>query len=151
MKDEVIVAGIGNAFRGDDGVGPAVAELVARSTGARDVGPISEPLDLLGRWNAASLAVLIDATRSGTDPGTIRVVGAAGAGDSPATSTHAFGLRRALALAAALGDEPWRAVIVGIEGDDFSDGNHLSAPVAAAVPRAAAMIEELISSLEVTN
>ena len=46
MTTRVVVAGIGNAFRRDDGAGPAVARVVAASTGAVDIGPIGEPLDL---------------------------------------------------------------------------------------------------------
>jgi hydrogenase maturation protease len=145
MSDVVVVAGIGNAFRGDDGVGPAVAALVAENSGAVDIGPISEPLDLLGRFDGASLAVLVDATRSGSAPGTLSVVEWNHAEDSPATSTHALGLRRVCQLAAALGDAPQHIVVVGVEGEDFSDGDRLSAPVASAVPRAAVRIDEVIS------
>jgi hypothetical protein len=36
-------------------------------------------------------------------------------------------------------------VVVGIEGEDFSDGDHLSAPVANAVRRAASRAGELIA------
>jgi hydrogenase maturation protease len=145
VKGEVVVAGIGNAFRGDDGVGPAVAALVAEHSGARDIGPISEPLDLLGRFSGASLAVLVDATRSGAEPGSIRVVELDDVEDSPASSTHALGLRRVCRLAAALGEAPERVVVVGIEGEDFSDGDHLSAPVADAIRRAASRAGELIA------
>lgn len=141
----VVVAGIGNAFRGDDGVGPAVAALCAKNSGVVDIGPISEPLDLLGRFGGASLAVLIDATRSGRAPGTIRVVEWNEVDDSPATSTHALGLRRVCQIAAALGEAPQRVIVVGIEGEDFSDGDRLSAPVANAVPRAALRISGIIS------
>lgn len=148
MSRPVVVAGIGNAFRGDDGVGPAVAALVAENSDAVDIGPISEPLDLLGRFRNASLAVLIDATRSGSTPGTIRLVDWGEVDASPATSTHALGLRRVCELASALGEAPRRIVVVGVEGENFSDGNRLSAPVADAIPRAARQIGEVIAEWE---
>ncbi len=146
MNGEVVVAGIGNAFRGDDGVGPAVAALVAEHSGARDIGPISEPLDLLGRFSGASLAVLVDATRSGAEPGSIRVIELDEVEDFPASSTHALGLRRVCQLASALGEAPGRVIVVGVEGEDFSDGEHLSAPVANAVRRAASKVGGVIAA-----
>ncbi|MGB9111175.1 MAG: hydrogenase maturation protease [Acidimicrobiales bacterium] len=141
----VVVAGIGNAYRGDDGVGPAVAAVVEQQSCAIDIGPISEPLDLIGRFDDAALAVLIDATRSGSAPGTIRAVEWHEVDQSSAISTHALGLRRVCELASALGEAPRRTVIVGIEGEDFTDGNRLSGAVANAVPRAARQIVGLIS------
>ena len=146
MNGEVVVAGIGNAFRGDDGVGPAVAALVAEHSGAHDIGPISEPLDLLGRFSGASLAVLVDATRSGAEPGSIRVIELDEVEDFPASSTHALGLRRVCQLASALGEAPGRVIVVGVEGEDFSDGEHLSAPVANAVRRAASKVGGVIAA-----
>ncbi len=143
--NRVVVAGIGNAYRGDDGVGPAVAQLVAQQSGAIDIGPISEPLDLLGRFDGASLAVLVDATRSGSSPGTIRAVEWHEVDESSAISSHAIGLRRVCELAAALGEAPRRIVVVGIEGEDFDDGDRLSDVVANAVPLAARQIVGVIS------
>jgi hydrogenase maturation protease len=145
VNGTIVVAGIGNRYRGDDGVGPAVAALVAENSGAIDIGPISEPLELLGRFGDASLAVLVDATRSGSSPGTIRLVDVDEVDDSAPTSTHALGLRRVCRLASALGVAARRVVVVGIEGEDFSDGDHLSAPVAAAVPLAALQVCALIA------
>jgi len=65
----------------------------------RDVGPLEEPLDLLGRFDGADLAIVIDAVRSGAPIGTVRVLDldvAYSDGDSlgePAvTSTHGIGL-----------------------------------------------------------
>jgi len=76
-----VVVGLGNAYRGDDGVGPAVAALVARTltrsdgtgTSAADgltvdvLAGLPDPMDLLGRWDDAELAVVVDAARA--EPG----------------------------------------------------------------------------------
>ncbi|MGD0742698.1 MAG: hydrogenase maturation protease [Acidimicrobiales bacterium] len=146
MTATVVVAGIGNDFRHDDGAGPAVARLVAASTRAVDIGPIGEPLDLLGRWEAASLAVLVDATRSGAPAGTVRLVDLAGSERAPSPSTHAIGLDRVVRLAQVLERAPDRVVVVGIEGEDFSDGTGLSPAVEDAIPRAARAIADLIAA-----
>ncbi len=95
-RPRIVVAGLGNEYRHDDGAGPRVAAAVAaRAPAVVDIGPVAEPLDLLGRWDAADLAVVIDAIRSGAVPGTVRVVDltATSGEDDRATSTHGIGLR----------------------------------------------------------
>ena len=62
----VVVASLGNEYRRDDGAGQVVAAgLVDRAPGVVNVGPRVDPLDLLGCWDDADLAIVIDATRSG--------------------------------------------------------------------------------------
>jgi hydrogenase maturation protease len=151
-RPRVVVAGLGNEYRRDDGAGPRVAcAVAARAPGVVDVGPVAEPLDLLGRWDAADLAIVIDAIRSGVLPGTVRVVDltAVSGGDDSATSTHGIGLRGVLRLAQAVGDAPRQVVVVGIEGDEFGQGTGLSPAVEAAVESAVRTVQDLIR--EVTS
>lgn len=149
----IVVAGIGSEHRRDDGAGPRVAALASEEAGVTDLGPLGDPLDLLGQWDGAALAVVVDAVRSGAAPGTVRLVElAAAAPQGPArpaapaaaTSTHGIGLDGVLRLAAELGRAPRRVVVVGIEGEDFGRGVGFSPAVAAAVPRAVAMVRALV-------
>jgi len=149
----VVVAGMGSAYRRDDGAGPAVADEVARLvSGVTHLGPLADPLDLLGLWDGAELAVVVDAVRSGAEPGTVRVIdldragAGAGAGPGP-TSTHGISVAGALRLARAVGNAPRRVVVVGVEGDDFSQGLGLTPAVGRAVPGAARAVAELIGGL----
>ena len=71
---EVLVAGLGNEYRSDDGAGPAVAAYVSERMSKVVSKVISEPLDLIGAWDDADLAVVVDATRSGSPPGTVQLV-----------------------------------------------------------------------------
>ncbi len=152
----VVVVGMGSEYRRDDGAGPAVADRVAElRDGVVNIGPIADPLDLLGLWDGAELAVVIDAVHSGAEPGTVRLieVGAAPKGESggdPAgtTSTHGIGLAGVLRLARAVGSAPKRVVVVGIEGDDFGQGTGLSPAVDRALPHAARHVMELIEEVE---
>jgi hydrogenase maturation protease len=147
---------MGSEYRRDDGAGPAVADRVAElRDGVVNIGPIADPLDLLGLWDGAELAVVIDAVHSGAEPGTVRLieVGAAPkgeSGDDPAgtTSTHGIGLAGVLRLARAVGSAPKRVVVVGIEGDDFGQGTGLSPAVDRALPHAARHVMELIEEVE---
>lgn len=137
-----VVIGVGNPWRGDDGVGIAVVRAVAAALGPGD-GPVEvreldgEPARLLEVWRDRPLAVVVDAVRTGAPPGTVLpavpdVHGPAAGG------SHALGLADALRLGGALGRLPDRLEVVGVEGARFDPGDELdlSAPVAAAVPEA---------------
>lgn len=153
--EAVVVLGIGNEHRHDDGAGIAVARRAARAAGLTgEVEPLGEPLDLLGRWDGAALAVVVDATRSGAEPGTIHLIELTGPGKPAtaperrrgggATSTHGLGVADVLALARALETAPRRVVLVGIEGADFSHGQGCGPQVAEALEGAAAVVAALV-------
>ena len=154
----IVVAGFGSEYRLDDGVGPFVAALVAqRCPMAFGVGPLSDPLDLLGQWNGARMAIVVDATRSGAQPGTVEVydvsprldegLDLATDGDRRVTSTHGIGLEGVFRLATVIDQAPQRLVLVGIEGECFGDGVGLSPAVKAAVPAAVQRVVDLIAEV----
>jgi hydrogenase maturation protease len=148
----IVVAGIGSEYRRDDGAGLAVAAQVAELVGGvTDLGAIADPLDLLGLWDGADLAVVVDAVRSGAEPGTVRLVeldtasGPEPLGEaSRTTSTHGIGLTDVFRLAQAVGTAPGRVVVVGIEGSEFGQGTGLSRAVARSVPHATRQVADLI-------
>jgi hydrogenase maturation protease len=154
----VVLAGIGSPYRRDDAVGQLVVERVASlDIGVADIGPISEPLDLLGLWDGADLAVIVDAVRSGRPPGTVthlelepadRAATPGEAAEEQVASTHGIGLAGVVRLAQAVGNAPRRVVLVGIEGQDFGQGIGLSPAVAEALPEA---VSRVLHLLEVTR
>lgn len=150
MTARVLVAAIGNEWRCDDGAGPAVARLVRATRGEDErvvvVGSLADELDLLGVWDDADVAVVVDATRSGAPAGTISRVELEKDGPPEAApSTHGLGLPGVLSIAEAVGQAPRRVVVVGIEGARFEQGGGLSDAVARAVPTAAGIVEEVIA------
>jgi hydrogenase maturation protease len=153
---DIVVAGLGNVYRGDDAIGPMVAGLLAMTSCAvRDVGPLAEPLDLLGRFDGADLAIVIDAVRSGAPSGSVHVLDVDLAspsdgelGQAGVTSTHGIGLVGVLRLATAVGRAPRRMVLVAVEGTDFELGATMSDEVRAAVPRALQAVTTLIERNE---
>ncbi|MGC8627135.1 MAG: hydrogenase maturation protease [Acidimicrobiales bacterium] len=147
---QVVVAGIGNTLRRDDGAGPVVAERVAATLPNLAPCPVSsaialrEPLDLLGWWDGADLAIVVDAASSGAAPGTVTLTWAEEldvAGQPP--STHGLSVLEVYRLAASLGDAPERLALVGIEGGDFSHGEGFSEPVGAALDRALELVLDI--------
>lgn len=144
---ELLILGIGNPMRGDDGAGPFVAERLA-AAGLPARVHHGDGTGILDAMAEAGHLVLVDATRSGAAPGT-RIRLDAAAAPVPADffhySTHRFGLAEAIETARALGLLPPRLTVHGIEGADFAAGTALSAPVAAS---AEALISALLQSLD---
>jgi hydrogenase maturation protease len=163
VTTRVLVAGLGTESRRDDGAGPLVALEVAERTVAlgqrrgATVVPLDEPIGLMGRWDGAELAVIVDATHSDSPPGTIKVMELAGDIGSTVTdrltasrtmSTHGLGVADVLHLARTLERAPRRVVVVGIEGKDFAAGFGLSPAVRKALPQAVAAVLELVSEAQ---
>ena len=149
----VVLAGLGSEYRRDDGAGPAAVSMVMRQcTGVTVVGPLDDPLDLLGLWDGAALAVVVDAVSSGSPPGTVQVVEldptaprpVRERGASGMNSTHGIGLAGVYRLARAIERAPSRVVVVGIEGSDFGQGIGLSQGVEEGVAHAARHVVEMI-------
>lgn len=140
-KAGVLILGIGNAMRGDDGVGPFVAARLAEA-GLPARTHEGDGTGVIDAMSEAPHLILIDATASGAAPGHRSTLD--GLQPVPAEffhySTHRFGVAEAVETARALGLLPARLTIHGIEGADFSAGERLSAQVAEA---AGALISEL--------
>jgi hydrogenase maturation protease len=147
VTGSVVVIGVGNEFRRDDGVGPRVLglldDLPGEVPGLRLAGCDGEPARLIGIWEGADLAVVVDAVR-GDRPGRIHELDLRTAGRyRPSPSSHALGLEAAIELAAALDRLPARLAIVAVEADDFRIGTGLSPLVTAALPAVAARVARL--------
>jgi hydrogenase maturation protease len=134
----VVVIGVGNEFRRDDGAGPAVvARLRDRvPPGVELVLTDGEPTRLVEAWTGAALAVVIDAVRAQPPhPGRVHrfVLDRPGAGPTRAASSHGFGLDDAVRLALVLDRMPGRLVVHAIEAADLTQGPGLTPLVAAAI------------------
>jgi len=146
----VCVVGVGNALRGDDAVGLEVARLLDGTLplGVRLVECEGEPVSLLSSWEDCDTAIVVDATESGQEPGTVRRL-AAHDGPLPPelqrASTHLLGVAEAVELARALGRLPGRTIVYGIEGGTFDTGAPLSEAVQAAAAEVAASIRRELS------
>jgi hydrogenase maturation protease len=144
---DTVVIGVGNPFRGDDGVGHRVVDgLVDRLGPVRLCWSDGEPSRLIETWAGADLAVVVDAVVTGAAPGAVLTV-EAGVDELPtrsATSSHASGIGEAWALGRALGSLPRRLVIVGVEAAEVADSTELSDAVAAALPAATSAVLDAI-------
>jgi len=138
---------LGSPFRGDDAVGPAVAERL-RGAGAAVLDCADEPTRLLGLWDGLDTIVVVDALSSGAAPGTLHRIDAEEGPlprDLRLASTHAMGIADALELGRALGQAPRRVVVLGVEGASFGMGEKMTAAVASALD---GLVECVLRELE---
>jgi hydrogenase maturation protease len=143
MTREIVVVGIGNSYRSDDGVGIVVAAAVndLALPGVHVVTGVVEPMSLLEAWSGARLAVVIDAAvATPSMPGRVRrctlgdaVTAAEG------LSSHGVDICHTHALGQALGRVPDALVVFTIEVTDTGHGIGLTPQVAAAVPEVVGM------------
>jgi hydrogenase maturation protease len=144
-RDPVVVIGVGNEFRHDDGIGPAVVDRLRGLVppGVDLVTSDGEPTRLIEAWTGAALAVVVDAVRaSPTQPGRGHrfVLDRPGHRLAQPGSSHGFGLDDAIALALALDRMPGRLIVHAIEAADLTQGTGLTPAVAAAVGTVATAI-----------
>ncbi len=156
---KTLVVGLGNPILGDDGAGWKVAEEVAQrlpksaqtsevSVDCASLGVLSLMEHLIGYERA----IVIDAIGTGQKP-----IGAVyqfqldelyDPTSGHTTAAHDVSLMTAIQIGRSLGAAlPARIDVVAIESPyvyDFSE--HLTPPVAAAVPRAAQLVIDLLSS-----
>ncbi|MFD5467218.1 hydrogenase maturation protease [Kitasatospora sp. NPDC127059] len=153
----IVVIGVGNEYRHDDGAAVAVLAELAADGPAVDRLTLcdGESTRLMELWEGADLAIVVDAVHSHPgEPGRIHRVTVDAdhlladplAEDEAAAGTHGLGLGHAVALAAALGKLPRELLIVAVEGADFSIGEGLSPAVADAVPRLAAEVRRAVEA-----
>ena len=161
-RRRVVVIGIGNEFRRDDGAGPEVLarlreqvhtvgpDMVRPGTVRGDTVQLlssdGEPASLIEAWTGAALAVVVDAVLADPPvPGRLhRLVLDRMTTEVRPVSSHGLGLGEAIGLARALGRMPDRLIIHAVEAADVGHGVGFTPAVAAAVaPLTAAVLRDL--------
>ncbi len=140
----MLVVGVGNDLRGDDGIGPAVARRVrGERDGARVAVLLGDAADLVELMRGEERVVIIDAVACAGEVGRIHRVDASGGWEGPRqqdASTHALGVAEAIELARTLRCLPQRVIVLGIEGTRFGIGEEPSPEVRAVEDLAVAAV-----------
>jgi hydrogenase maturation protease len=132
------IIGLGNELRGDDAVGLLAARRLRQALGNRAEVIEAEMagVDLIELMKGARVVILIDAARSGQNPGIIHRLDASDSSIGVRVfphSTHALGISDVLELARAMGVLPARVIVYGIEAGNTEAGQALSSSVAKAL------------------
>jgi hydrogenase maturation protease len=127
ITTRVLVFGIGNPGRRDDGLGPALADALART----ELGPKSVTSEFRYQLNVEDaltmkdfdIVVFADAAKSGRTPVTLMKIEPAA---TIAFSTHALDPASVLALCAELYGRAPDGYALAIRGEEFDIGEGLS-------------------------
>jgi hydrogenase maturation protease len=159
---QILVAGIGNIFFGDDGFGVEVARQLQQEHLPQEVLVIDYGIrsyDLAYAMMADYEAViLVDATHRGESPGTIMLIepdlSQLGKLDGEIVNAHSMNPVRVLHLVQNLGGELGKIYVVGCEPAVLETENGyigLSDVVDAAIPTAINVIQRLIRDILVSK
>ena len=160
MKPRVLVAGMGNDLRGDDGFGIAVTRRYVEAgvpegvrvyeAGIAGIGLIQELMD------GYEALVIVDATDRGAEPGTVFLLEADVPEQEELTEesrqefladTHLTVPSQALTLARALGILPPAVYILGCQPKECGLGMDLSEPVEKGAAESLRRLRELTARL----
>ena len=148
----VIVIGLGNPFRRDDGIGPAsVTALEAQvQPNVALVAATRDPTVLLAAWADADLAIVVDAAVcQPSTPGRIHRYTSNMRIDAPvAGNSHGLSVFDAIQLATILNRAPRHLEIFAVEAADTSVGHGLSPAVAAAIPL---LTESILHEIDIST
>jgi hydrogenase maturation protease len=151
MCNRVLLVGVGNEFRTDDGLGIFIAREVKRRAIA-DVEVVEhggEGTSLIETWRGAQVVFIVDAVSSGSRPGMLHRFDVSGAPLPHKVRTyscHAFGVAEALETARTLNRLPPVVLLFGIEGEQFDLGIGLTDTVVRSVPELLSQISLDIQS-----
>lgn len=143
-----VVIGCGNALRGDDAAGPVLVRRMCERGVPDDVRCVdggTGGVDVALQMRGAQEVIVVDACRSGGEPGRLHAVPGDVVENLPPLSginLHAFRWDHALALGRRLlgEDYPRQVTAYLIEGRQFEPGAALSPEVDDAVSRLAARL-----------
>ncbi|NJC72453.1 hydrogenase maturation protease [Planosporangium thailandense] len=145
----MIVIGVGNSYRRDDGVGPYVVERLRERGVPDEVLAVSdgETTELIDLWDGEDLAVVVDAVRAApTHPGRIHHLAVADPPAERCRAAHGLDLGEAVELARVLGRLPRRLALYTVEATDIDYGVGLTPAVIEAAGRLTDEIAHLVQA-----
>lgn len=148
MTPHVLIIGYGNSLRGDDGIGPRVAEkldtsladLHPRVISAHQLSP-----ELAEECAQSSLVAFIDARENGV-PGEISLVWLDGSSGKSSSLNHFLDARKLLTETKEWYGKAPAAALITITGASFDYSTELSSELAAALPAIMERVEKLVRS-----
>lgn len=146
----ILVIGLGNDYRSDDGVGLLAARRLREKMlpAVRVIDGVSDAVGLVDAWSPSEHVFVIDCAVSGAEPGYIHRFDAQTESVPDHLfsrySTHAFSVSDALELARTLGRLPAALKVYGIEAAGCDPGTDLSPAVAASL---VTVVDEILAAI----
>jgi hydrogenase maturation protease len=145
----ILVAGVGNVLRGDDGFGPAVVARLGQLPAGVDavetgIGGVALLQEILAGCDGL---VLIDAVDRGAAPGTLFELAPEVGEATHVADVHLANPDRVLSIAKSMGALPARVRIVGCQPAEVDTlWEDLSPAVEAAVGRALGVVRRIVDA-----
>jgi len=145
-KQPLLIVGVGNPYRQDDGIGPEIIRLLRKEEdldcelldGGTDALAL---LDIIPNYKKV---ILIDAVEMGTEPGTVKAFKPNEAKlkiQSDALSTHGFGVIALIELLNQL-QVSSNLIIIGVQAKSIDFGEGLSPEVIKEIPNILETLEK---------
>ena len=149
LRPPVLVMGVGNILRSDDGFADAVLraledEDLPAQVELFDAG--TSAIDLMEIFNGRRKLIVLDAVRGGKDPGTLYRFSPeqVESGVLPMNSLHQVGLLETLKLGELVDCKPQETVVIGVQPSSTALGIGLCDEVRQVVPQAVRLVVDEI-------
>lgn len=151
--NRILIMGIGNTLLQDDGAGVHVAQsLKSKSESVQGVTVLDGGtlgMSLLPEIENASCLIVVDAGEFGEEPGEIRVFEGEEMDhrlSGMSSTVHELAMSDLLSAATLTGNQPKRRALVAIQPLCCEWGLEPTDPVRDAIPRARAVVDQLVGS-----
>jgi hydrogenase maturation protease len=144
---KIVVLGVGNLLLSDEGVGVHVAHELMKLDLPPEVSVVEGGTDgfrLLNVITEADRIIVIDAVRSGADPGSVYRFDVKDVRNVPLgfmTSVHQVGILEVIELSGLIGKTP-RTTVIGVEPKSLEMSMELSPEVKEKIPRIIELVLE---------
>lgn len=150
---KALVLGVGNPYRGDDGIGPAIIAAINDQALPPDVVALdggTPGLELVLTWQGYQRVIVVDAAEMGMNPGQWRrflleEAALLGGEETMRGTLHDAGLAEAIALAEALQMLPEELIFYCVQPAYTGWSSALSEPVSSSIPSLCAAISAEIN------
>lgn len=145
MKN-ILILGLGNTLRGDDGVGVRVVEALQKENIEAEVkNGANLGLSLLEVIRDYQKVIIVDAVDMGRPPGTVeKILGEdlLKLGASQSFSLHEMGLLEILKIGQSLNEDFRNVVVYGVQPKELKEIEQLTPEVEAKVPEVISLIKK---------
>lgn len=154
VNGSILVIGVGNEYRSDDGLGILAARELRRRNipGVVVVEQNGEGAALMNAWEKYDRVIIVDALESGAVSGDVHRLDAVSR-EVPAHfvhySSHTFGVVEAIEMARQLHCLPHVLLLYGIEGKQFDVGPGLTDAVLKSMPDMLSSIESELNRMRI--
>ncbi len=149
----IVVLGVGNILLSDEGIGVRAVESLKREyrlpPEVEVIDGGTSAMEMLDDLACADHLIIVDAVRSGKQPGTmVRIAGdAVPVFFKTKLSPHQIGLSDVLATLVLTGEQPGSVTVIGVEPYSLATGMALTPQVEALLPKVVAQLTDELRKL----